>query len=275
VHKLIVKWLLFIVIITGSFHAYSSDKKGVGLAAIKNGAPRIEALNLAWYYTWRPNHIEGVESVEFIPMIWGGKQRLEREVAILKAQGKVDTLLVINEPNKRNQAHMSAQKVVDYWPELASLTNRISSPAPAGTKMNWLDAFNKKMKKNNYSYSFLAVHIYGPPNAETFLARVDNVYNKYKKPLWITEFAVADWSAIGMPLGTNRYSEQQVLEFMKAVLPELEKRDYVERYAWYGAGKNSSRKEQVRTSRLFEKDGSLSELGRYYANFNYDSCSDD
>jgi hypothetical protein len=50
---------------------------------------------------------------------------------------------------------------------------------------------------------------------------------------------------------------------MKNILPELEKRDYIIRYAWYGAGNT----EAVQTSRLFEKDGTLSELGCYYAYF--------
>ena len=63
----------------------------------------------------------------------------------------------------------------------------------------------------------------------------------------------------------NRYSEDAVLQFMKEVLPELERRPYVIRYAWFGAGEGMS--EELRTSRLFEADGSLTRLGRFYADF--------
>ena len=38
------------------------------------------------------------------------------------------------------------------------------------------------------------------------------VYEKYGMPIWITEFAVADWSAKDQP-GTNQYSEEEVLAF--------------------------------------------------------------
>jgi len=37
------------------------------------------------------------------------------------------------------------------------------------------------------------------------------------------------------------------------------------RYAWFGAGDDIA--EELRTSRLFEKDGTLTPLGRYYADF--------
>lgn len=40
---------------------------------------------------------------------------------------------------------------------------------------------------------------------------------------------------------------------MQTVLPELEKRSYVERYTWLGAGVNHSLIKQVCTSRLFGK----------------------
>ena len=97
-----------------------------------------------------------------------------------------------------------------------------------------------------------------------FLQRLDAVYKHYGKPIWITEFAVADWSA--RQAGTNRYSEEQVMAFMKAVIPELEKRSYVERYAWFGAGRGSG-SEAVRTSRLVDSQGALTPLGRLYASF--------
>ena len=91
-------------------------------------------------------------------------------------------------------------------------------------------------------------------------------------PIWLTEFGVADWdTAPWIRKSTvNRYSEDAVLQFMKEVLPELEKRPYVMRYAWFGAGDGIG--EELRTSRLFEKDGTLTPLGRYYADFQHRSA---
>lgn len=115
-------------------------------------------------------------------------------------------------------------------------------------------SFERSAKASNLRTDFVAIHIYGPPDPQKFLQRLDAAYKHYRKPIWITEFAVADWSA--REAGTNRYSEEQVMAFMKVVIPELEKRSYVERYAWFGAGRGSG-KEAVRTSRLVDSRGAL------------------
>jgi hypothetical protein len=51
---------------------------------------------------------------------------------------------------------------------------------------------------------------------------------------------------------------------MKAVLPELEKFDFVERYAWFGrpgAGRH------LTLSAIYGDAGKLTELGKLYASF--------
>lgn len=250
--------------------ASASDKKGVGLADL-HAADRLEALGVAWYYTWKPWPIEGAKA-EFVPMIWGGP-RTGEHLAALQEKARVPALLVINEPNKTDQANMSVEEVVRLWPAFEPLAERLSSPAPAGVLGPWFDKFHRMAKARGLRYEFMAVHLYGPPDPEKFLAKIDAVYEKYRLPIWITEFAVADWDAAPKncrgDCPQNRYSEAQVLAFMQAVLPELEKRSYVERYAWFGAGRHSLSHEQVRTSRLFERDGRLTPLGCFYASFQW------
>ena len=62
----------------------------------------------------------------------------------------------------------------------------------------------------------------------------------------------------------NKHSKEDVLKFMQAVLPQLEKLDYVERYAWFIAEENNPK---LGTSALFDLKGNLTELGEFYANF--------
>ncbi|WP_317535645.1 glycosyl hydrolase [Nitrosomonas sp. Is37] len=244
--------------------SFASDKKGVGLANLQ--APeRIVTLNVAWYYTWKPQPIDGAPIEKFVPMIWGRK-RLDVEIAEMRANGKVPILLGFNEPNKVDQSNMSVQKAVREWTRLEPLADRLGSPAPAGVLGPWFERFYHEVRKKKLKVDFMAVHLYSPPDPQKFLAKIDAVYEKYRMPIWITEFAVADWNAKNKS-GSNRYSEEEVLAFMKAVLPELEKRPYIERYAWFGAGNYSLRHEEVRTSRLFEKDGTLTPLGRFYSEF--------
>lgn len=241
--------------------AVASDKKGIGLADL-HAADRVAALNVAWYYTWSPNQIEGAPRDKFVPMIWGG-HRFQEQASALRARGKVPVLLAINEPDGVKQANMSVDEVARLWPELSVLAEKIGSPATVNPTGPWAERFHQLKQQRGLKVDLMAIHLYGPPDPAKFLNRVDEVYRKFGMPIWITEFAVADWSA--MQSGVNRYSQEQVLEFMKQVLPELEKRHFVVRYAWFGAGKGGG--EPLSASQLFDRDGKLTALGRYYAEF--------
>lgn len=248
--------------------AWPSDKKGVGLAEL-DASERIEALDIAWYYTWKPYPIEGVPAEKFVPMLRSrGGRALERHIAHFRSRGKVPVLLALNEPNVAKGDNMSVEEVVQRWPEISDLAEQIGSPAPSGVLGPWFDEFYKYVAKEGLKLDFMAVHSYSAPDAKSFLRNIDAVYEKYQLPIWITEFAVADWEALKKP-NKNRYSEREVLAFMQAVLPELEKRPYIIRYAWFGASDYCLHHEEVRSSRLFESDGSLTPLGRFYADFTW------
>jgi hypothetical protein len=84
------------------------------------------------------------------------------------------------------------------------------------------------------------------------------VYDQYKKPIWITEFAVADWSATTQ----SKYSESQVIDFMEDILPALDDLPYVERYCWKTRTTSDT---NMGTSALFNDDGTLTRLGKVYS----------
>ncbi len=249
---------------------WASDKKGISLVNL-NGAERINALNVAWYYTWSPTPIKDIPLEKFVPMLRSrGGRLLDEQISLFSKQGKIPALLVLNEPNEKKGDNMSAEEVIRFWPKISSLADKIGSPAPAGILSPWFAKFYKMTKERNYKVDFMAVHYYSPPDAKAFLNKIDETYKKYNLPIWITEFAVADYSASRKRCKSvceSKYTEQQVLAFMKEVLPELEKRPYIIRYAWFGAGRASLAHEAVRTSALFDKNNNLTELGKFYANF--------
>ena len=72
-------------------------------------------------------------------------------------------------------------------------------------------------------------------------------YRKYKKPLWLTEFACD---------GEERKGPAGQLEFLKEVIPELERDADVYRYAWFGYDSLNSA--------ALVKGGKLTELGEAY-----------
>lgn len=160
---------------------------------------------------------------------------------------------------------MSVEKALDLWPGLEATGRRLGSPAVAVKPVDgdWLPAFMAEAQKRNYRVDFMTLHWYGTPNPAQFLRWVDEVHEKYGKPIWITEFAVADWS-VKKTGGTTRFSVADVARFMKAVIPELEKRDFVEHYFWFSGHVDSK---VMGTSALFNPDGSLTEVGRIYSQF--------
>jgi len=42
---------------------------------------------------------------------------------------------------------------------------------------------------------FICVHWYGGPSVPALLRYLEKVHDLYNRPIWITEFAVADWQA--------------------------------------------------------------------------------
>jgi hypothetical protein len=89
-----------------------------------------------------------------------------------------------------------------------------------------------------------------------------SIYEYYgrKWPLWITEFAPADWQATTPQ--ANKFSRQQFLSFMKVILPWLESRDWIYGYSWFPFDVTCP---QGTSSALFASNGRMNALGRYYA----------
>ena len=96
----------------------------------------------------------------------------------------------------------------------------------------------KRARAKKYRIDFVCVHWYGGPDVDAFVNVLRKVHGMYRKPIWITEFAVGDWEAKNRE--QNRYPPEIVLSFMKKLLPKLDRLNFVERYAWFSAGEDSS-----------------------------------
>ncbi|VGO15461.1 hypothetical protein PDESU_04044 [Pontiella desulfatans] len=237
-------------------------KKGIGLELKSNPDWRKKLLGAKadWFYTWGATPPEPVvSSVEFVPMIWGQWSCNPEILKVLGEKG-FDTVLGFNEPDQYNQAKLSVEDALRLWPILMESGIRLGSPACVHADGEWMDAFMKGVKKKGYRVDFIAMHSYMGDNVDFFLDRVEQIHRYYKKPIWITEFCVADWEACADR--PNLYSQDKVLKFMETVLPQLEKRDYVERYAWYSSPYYYH---PLNTSVLFNADGTANKLGDLYA----------
>ncbi len=260
-------------------------KKGICFTLRESGdgganrnLPRIEATNSYWNYSWGSQRIaQQPEDLEFMPMTWGAwsNEGFAKDIAKnIKPQieaGQAKRILGFNEPDKKEQANMPYQAALKYWPMLEELGLPLCSPACAnplsdidestqGVRGTWMRDFMREADKRNYRIDYIGVHWYGSTNARSFKERMVQVYEAYgRRPLLISEFAVADWNAKRPE--DNQHQRADVLKFMKDVIPWMEKQNWIAGYCWFSfedGDRNGT------CSALFDKDEKLTALGRYY-----------
>lgn len=218
--------------------AATSPKKGVAVWNFNGVSQALANSRASWYYTWSPRH-DGVttpKGAQFVPMIWGAKDVNDSALAAAKAAGPY--LLAFNEPDLAGQANLSVEQALDLWPRLQATGSKLSSPAVAfggADPGGWLDRFMSGARSRGYRVDFVALHWYGgdftTANAVDQLRRyLQAVYERYRKPIWLTEFALIDFSG-----GGARFpSQAQQAAFVTAAARMLGGLSYLQRYAWFG-----------------------------------------
>jgi hypothetical protein len=237
-----------------------NSKKGIG------GRERqVPALGASWYYTWggsKPSDGPSPAVAEFVPMQWGyyptgNPQDDINYINYIKSQPGVQNLLAFNEPDNSTQSNLDVNTALDGYQYLAASGMRIGSPACTDDNNQWMSDFMQGVSDRNYRMDFLCVHCY-IRDPQQFLNYVDNLHNRYWwLPMWITEFAPADWS------GNNPVSDAEAQSFMQIVVPGLNSRWYVERYAWYSG--SSPGPWTLGSAGLVNDNGTLTAIGRLYS----------
>jgi hypothetical protein len=241
-------------------------KKGIAAASV--GPANIAAAHASWYYNWRssPNSgtvPSGVQAPEYVPMIGRSGDVTDANITRLKtaqANGTYKYLLGFNEPDQAGQANMTVAQVVAAWPRLMETGLILGSPAPSWTG-TWIDNFMTQVKANNLRVDFLCLHFYRSPAAtgvvnelKTFLT---NAYNKYQKPIWVTEFGAPDCNKLGWCGAAPALTQAITDTYVAQVIAMLEDLPCVERYAWFVDKSQSG----FEFSAVFNSDGSLTQTG--------------
>ncbi|MBX2848693.1 MAG: glycoside hydrolase family protein [Acidiferrobacterales bacterium] len=239
----------------------TSTKKGVGA----NSAERIHKLNSAWSYNWNMNKTEGLDdNVEYVPMRWG---KWWPPLSNVVNSGEPEFILGFNEPDSANQSDTSVAVAITQWPNIEDVAEeydlKICSPATTNYNDEWMAEFMALAEDLNYQVDRLCAHWYKGPNAGTLMNQMTWFYNQYgQRPIWLTEFNVADWS------GPNNYTQGQTYGFLAEALHRMEASNMIERYAifpWNGTSTASQ------ASPIFHPNGNeLTAIGKLYAGFEAD-----
>ena len=211
---------------------------------------RTQDMDISWYYNWSAEKSAGTDKyLEFVPMLWGNYGNGWLEDTSNKRYGTVlsfnepDWSDQSNVPvtikssiewteryNKANGTNIKRPlSVEETWQAFMDSGLRVGSPATAiappycngSVTMNEIDGpdnwwydFMDLIKANNskgWDYDFVAVHCYDAScDAKGFLKMVDDTYKLTGKPIWITEFGVAEWNENKIWKGGNAEAERKI-----------------------------------------------------------------
>ncbi len=227
-----------------------SAKRGVGF-----GSPFLQedvyllSPYLSWAYNWGAT-LTGIAltsfdqtSLEFCPMAWNKGYNKESIRAYKQTHPDCRYLLAYNEPNLTDQANLTPAEAAEGWSDLVAFAHEtgllLVSPAMNyGTlsgytdPVKWLDEFFSLVGGTD-DIAAIALHCY-MSSAGALKSFIDR-FDKYNKPIWLTEFCA--WNA-----STSSAAAQQT--YMTETIPMLEQDGRVARYAWFlarnGGGTDAS-----------------------------------
>jgi RNA polymerase sigma factor (sigma-70 family) len=214
----------------------TGSKKGVGTWAFSGVSQSLRASGASWFYNWSasPAGITVPPGVSFVPMIWGPAAVTGATLGQVRNEGRF--LLGFNEPDLSSQSSMTVPQALSLWPQLMSTGMTLGSPAVAAgaaTPGGWLDQFMRGAAARGYRVNFITVHWYGSdyatgPAVSQLKSYLQAIYDRYRLPIWLTEFALASFS------GTPSFpGGQQQAAFVTAATSMLQGLPYVQRYAWF------------------------------------------
>jgi hypothetical protein len=221
----------------------AAPHKGVALNPFPGTAQALTDSGSTWYHNWASTsgEVGKPAGTEFVPTIWGPGSVTDAELGNAAREGK--NLLGFNEPDSPTQANLSPEQALDLWPRLQSTGLRMGAPAVAtGADVpgGWLDRFMQGAAQRGLRVDFIPVHWYGadfgPAAAGQLADYLKRVHDRYQKPIWLTEYALIDWSQ-----GAPRYpSEQEQAAFIQSSTTMLDGLDFVERYSWFALSTQTS-----------------------------------
>lgn len=218
-------------------------KKGINLNPFDGADKALAESGASWYHNWASStgEVAKPDGVEFVPTIWGPGSVNDAELGKAKQEGK--NLLTFNEPDLPSQANMTPEQALDLWPQLEKTGLPLGAPAvatDADKPDGWLDRFMKGAAERGLRVDFIPVHWYGsdfgPAATDQLAGYLQRIHERYKKPIWLTEYGLIDFSQ-----GKPRYpNEQEQTAFIKSSATMLESLDFVQRYAWFTLGTKTS-----------------------------------
>lgn len=267
--------LCFTLYFASAFSQEKSSKRGIAYGYHSTADMKVISPGICWWYNWSHQPETAVSAVysrydiDFVPMTWNGSFNESGLRAFYSTHPEARYLLGFNEPNFTTQANMKPSQAAAIWPKLEKIAKdfnlKIVSPA-----VNYAD---KPVTENGVTYSdpvaYLDAFFAACPDCQVDYIGVHNYmcytsalssyidrFKKYKKPIWLTEFACWDQTNISPEMQKN---------YMVGAIDYLESDSTVFRYSWF----NGNRSGAFPYLDIFKPaSGELTDLGKLYVGFN-------
>lgn len=276
--SIIGKLLIFLCAIFISASVFSqpkSKKRGIAYGSNTEADLKAFSKSLSWWYNWSPRPDSKVALVyqnygmDFVPMTWNANYSETELRTFYTNHPEAKFILGFNEPNFTTQANMTPSQAAAAWPKVEKIAKdfglKIVAPA-----VNYAD---KPVTENGVTYSdpiaYLDAFFAACPTCQVDYIAVHNYmcyagaltndikrYKKYKKPIWLTEFAC--WDQQNITLAMQK-------DYMMGAIDYLEGDTCVFRYSWFNGNRTQS---YPYLDLLKSTAGQLTELGQLYVNFN-------
>lgn len=166
-----------------------------------------------------------------------------------------------NEPRNSSDDHpQDLTTILNNWENMMRTGLRLCSPASwdgsdYSNATGFLAEFLDSIDARGWRCDIIDLHCYW---AEGTFGNIHNWSDKYKRPIWISEWCWgASWNNNGA--FASGVTEQQVKEALERICGRMNGWDYVERYYYWNGERDPSR---------LYKNGSLTPAGQYYASMN-------
>jgi len=224
---------------------------------------------ISWIYTWSydPSPLAISSNLEWVAMLHSQADASNFISRINSgAYDNVKSLLLFNEPDLNYPPYaygldvntaISITLQVFQALQARGKSWRVGTPAMS-YQIGWLQQYLAGVSAQcpSCKFSFVPVHCY-TLDSNAFKATVQNYYNTFGLPIWVTEFADTDFN--------NRNwqaSQSDVNNFMSDTTNWLNAQSWVERYSWFGVMRAVDIQDKANMAMNY--DGSRNALGDQY-----------
>ena len=234
------------------FKWYDAGKKNLANYMNKEA---LTALNVQSSYDWGQGNSSFLPDFEWVPNHiyedWPSSSTIGSTTQSPHTKNN-------NEPRNTSDDHpQDLTTILNNWENMMRTGLRLCSPASWDGSDYWnatgfLAQFLDSIDARGWRCDIIDLHCYW---AEGSFGNIQNWVNKYKRPVWISEWCWgASWNSNGA--FASGVTETQVRDALQRICTNLNGMDYVERYFYWNGERDPSR---------LYKDGTLTPAGEYYS----------